>query len=214
MADADKGGIQLNTRTIAVVLAITVFYLLLSVALVGFKTDQLFLAGIFNAAFFLSPVSRKLILGFSIFVVYWIIFDYMKAFPNYNYNTVHMADLYGYEKSLFGIHINGQILTPNEYFKLHSTTFLDVMSGIFYLCWIPVPFGFGVYLFIVNRRECLYFLISFVVINILEFIIYYAYPAAPPWYVQDYGFVLHPHMHENKTEQAQNEKKNHTNIFR
>src|SRR3569833_1995095 len=191
MADADKGGIQLNTRTIAVVLAITVFYLLLSVALVGFKTDQLFLAGIFNAAFFLSPVSRKFILGFSIFIVYWIIFDYMKAFPNYNYSTVHIADLYNAEKHLFGIHVNGSLLTPNEYLRANSKTAIDVAAGIFYLCWIPVPLAFAAYLFFKNRRQFLYFSLTFVLINFLGFVVYYLYPAAPPWYVQYNGFVFH-----------------------
>jgi len=192
MADADKGGIQLNTRTIAVVLAITVFYLLLSVVLVGFKTDQLFLAGIFNAAFFLSPVSRKFILGFSIFIVYWIIFDYMKAFPNYNYSTVHIQDLYNTEKHLFGIHFNGNLLTPNEYWRANSKTAMDVAAGIFYLCWIPVPLAFAAYLFFKNRRQFLYFSLTFVLINFLGFIVYYLYPAAPPWYVQYNGFVFHP----------------------
>lgn len=191
MADADKGGIQLNTRTTAVVLAITVFYLLLSVALVGFKTDQLFLAGIFNAAFFLSPVSRKFILGFSIFIVYWIIFDYMKAFPNYNYSTVHIADLYNAEKHLFGIHVDGNLLTPNEYLRANSKTAIDVVAGIFYLCWIPVPLAFAAYLFFKNRRHFLYFSLTFVLINFLGFVVYYLYPAAPPWYVQYNGFVFH-----------------------
>jgi hypothetical protein len=124
-----------------------------------------------------------------------------------------MADLYNFEKHLFGIHIDGTILTPNEYWKQHSTTFLDVMSGLFYLCWIPVPFGFGIYLFIKNRRECLYFLISFVVINILGFIVYYTYPAAPPWYVQDYGFVLHKHMHEGIAGLVRFDNYFHAHIF-
>ena len=122
MTDAVNGGIKINTRSVAVVLLITVFYLLVSVLLVGFKTDQLVLAGIFNAAFFLSPISRKFIIGFAIFIVYWIIFDYMKAFPNYNYNTVHIADLYNFEKHLFGIHFNGKLLTPNEYWRANGNT--------------------------------------------------------------------------------------------
>ncbi len=60
-------------------------YLLLSIWLVGFKTDQLVLIAIFNAMYYSSGITRKFITGFSIFVVYWIIFDYMKAFPNYTF---------------------------------------------------------------------------------------------------------------------------------
>lgn len=191
MAEAVNGSVQINTRSVIIVLSVTAFYLVLSALLVGFKTDQLFLAGIFNAAFFLSPVSRKFILGFSIFIVYWIIFDYMKAFPNYNYSTVHIEDLYNAEKHFFGIHFNGSLLTPNEYWRANSKTAIDVAAGIFYLCWIPVPLAFAAYLFFKNRRQFLYFSLTFVLINMLGFIVYYLYPAAPPWYVQFNGFTFH-----------------------
>ncbi|MEP6611026.1 MAG: phosphatase PAP2 family protein [Mucilaginibacter sp.] len=190
MADAVNDGIKINTRSVAIVLLITVFYLLVSILLVGFKTDQLFLAGIFNAAFFLSPISRKFIIGFAIFIVYWIIFDFMKAFPNYNYNTVHIADLYTFEKYLFGIHFNGELLTPNEYWRVNGNTVIDVAAGIFYLCWIPVPLAFAGYLFFKNRKQFLYFSLTFVLINFIGFVIYYLYPAAPPWYVEYHGFAF------------------------
>jgi len=190
MTNAVNDGIKINTRSVAIVLLVTVFYLLVSVLLVGFKTDQLFLAGIFNAAFFLSPISRKFIIGFSIFIVYWIIFDYMKAFPNYNYNTVHIADLYNAEKHLFGIHFNGGLLTPNEYWRANGNTFMDVAAGIFYLCWIPVPLAFAGYLFFKNRKQFLYFSLTFVLINFIGFVVYYLYPAAPPWYVEYHGFAF------------------------
>jgi len=190
MTNAVNDGIKINTRSVTIVLLITVFYLLVSVLLVGFKTDQLFLAGIFNAAFFLSPISRKFIIGFSIFIVYWIIFDYMKAFPNYNYNTVHIADLYNAEKHLFGIHFNGNLLTPNEYWRANGNTFMDVAAGIFYLCWIPVPLAFAGYLFFKNRKQFLYFSLTFVLINFIGFVVYYLYPAAPPWYVEYHGFAF------------------------
>ncbi|HVW96288.1 MAG TPA: phosphatase PAP2 family protein [Mucilaginibacter sp.] len=214
MTDAVNEGIKINTRTIAVVLCVTVFYLLLSALLVGFKTDQLVLAGIFNAAFFISPITRKFILGFSIFIVYWIIFDYMKAFPNYNYSTVHIADLYNFEKHLFGIHFNGKLLTPNEYWWINSKTAIDVVAGIFYLCWIPVPLAFAAFLFFKNRRQFLYFSLSFVLINLIGFIVYYLYPAAPPWYVHFNGFTFHPNTPGNTAGLARFDNYFHAGIFK
>ena len=114
----------------------------------------------------------------------------MKAFPNYNYNTVHIADLYNAEKHLFGINFNGKLLTPNEYWRVNGTTFMDVAAGIFYLCWIPVPLAFAGYLFFKNRRQFLYFSLTFVLINFIGFVVYYLYPAAPPWYVEYNGFAF------------------------
>ncbi|MCX2496097.1 phosphatase PAP2 family protein [Pedobacter sp. PF22-3] len=177
-----------NIRNIYLTVAISVGYLLLSVLLVGFKTDQLVLIFIFNALFYLSSGTRKFILGFSIFIVYWILFDYMKAFPNYLFNTVHIEDLYNLEKNTFGINYHGLILTPNEYWKINSTSFLDVLTGFFYLMWVPVPLAFATYLFFKNKEQFVWFSLTFVWVNLLGFVVYYAFPAAPPWYVQEHGF--------------------------
>jgi inositol phosphorylceramide synthase catalytic subunit len=89
-------------RTVVITTLISVVYLLLSVWLVGFKTDQLVLIAIFNGLYYSSGITRKFITGFSIFIVYWIIFDYMKAFPNYTFRDVHIEGLYNTEKTLFG----------------------------------------------------------------------------------------------------------------
>ncbi len=175
-------------RNIFFTVCISILYLVVSFFLVGFKTDQLVLIGIFNTLFFISPATRKFIIGFSIFIVYWINIDYMKAFPNYNYNQVHIADLYTFEKNIFGIKYQGKLLTPNEFWLLNTHMFLDVLTGFFYLMWIPVPLAFAGYLVFKNKRYFLYFSLTFVLVNLLGFVVYYLYPAAPPWYVQQHGF--------------------------
>ncbi|MDB5156383.1 MAG: PA-phosphatase [Mucilaginibacter sp.] len=181
----------INVRSVITISFLSVAYLLLSSWLVGFKSQQIVLLVIFNTFFYVSAITRKFIVGFSVFIVYWIIFDYMKAFPNYNVSTVHIADLYNFEKHLFGINYKGHLLTPNEYWKANATTTLDIIAGIFYICWIPVPLGFATYLFFKNRREFLSFSLTFLVVNLLGFVIYYSFPAAPPWYIQAHGFVFH-----------------------
>ena len=181
----------ITIRSVTVVSIASFAYLLFSAFLVGFKSDQVVLVVLFNLLFYTSAITRKFITGFSIFVAYWVIFDYMKAFPNYEFSTVHIADVYNFEKHLFGIHYLGKLLTPNEYLRINGSSFLDVLTGIFYLCWIPVPMGFAVYLFFTRRRQFLLFLFTFVLVNFLGFIVYYTFPVAPPWYIQDHGFVFH-----------------------
>jgi hypothetical protein len=214
MANAVGDSIQVNAKSISIVTGISIAYLILSIVLVGFKTDQLILIGIFNVLFYASVITRKFILGFSIFIVYWVIFDYMKAFPNYNYNDVAVKGLYDAEKSLFGIKFNGTILTPNEYLRLKSTNLVDVAAGIFYLCWIPVPLAFAAYLFFKNKRQFLYFSLTFVLVNMLGFIVYYAYPAAPPWYIQFHGFNFHPLTQGNTAGLARFDKYFNINLFK
>lgn len=179
-----------SVRHLLMTTAVSAVYLLLSYWLIGYKQDQLSLVILFNVCYYLSRITRKFILGFSIFIVFWIIFDFMKAFPNYLYQEVHIQDLYTTEKKWFGTQHAGMLLTPNEYWSTNHTTWLDVLTGFFYLSWVPVPLGFAAFLFFKNRKWFLQFSLTFLLVNILGFIIYYVYPAAPPWYIQEYGFIF------------------------
>jgi hypothetical protein len=178
-------------RQSLVVSLVSAFYLCFSALLIGFKSDQLFLVVFFNFLYYFSLPSRRFILGFSIFIVFWIIFDSMKALPNYKVSDIHIEDLYHTEKKLFGINDQGTLVTPNEYAQKHTSPFLDVLTGFFYLNWMPVPLLFGFYLLRKNKMQYLYFALAFLFVNLLGFVVYYTFPAAPPWYVQQYGFDLH-----------------------
>lgn len=179
-----------SRKNFLLVSLITLVYLAGSALLIGFKTDQLFLAALFNVLYYASLPTRKFVLAFSIFIVFWIIFDSMKAFPNYKFNTIHVKQLYDTEKQLFGIRENGAVLTPNEYAQEHATTFFDVLAGFFYINWMPVPLLFAFYLFRKSKFQFLSFSLAFLFVNLLGFVVYYAYPAAPPWYVEQYGFEV------------------------
>jgi inositol phosphorylceramide synthase catalytic subunit len=188
-----KPGVPLTLRNVAIATGCSIGYLLLAAWLIGFKTDQLALVILFNTLFYLSGVTRRFILGFSVFIVFWILFDSMKAFPNYRYNDVRIESLYGLEKRWF--RIGGH--TWNEYWAAHRTTFLDVLTGICYLCWIPLPLAFAGYLFYRNKEWFFRYALSFLLVNLLGFVIYYVCPAAPPWYIQEYGYVFHPNTPGN-----------------
>lgn len=203
-----------TTRLLLMMGALSAAYLLVSWFLIGFRPEQLFLVILCNTLFFASFPTRNFVTAFSIFVVYWIIFDYMKAFPNYKFQPVHIESIYNAEKNIFGIsNGGGAIITPNEYWQLHQHTWLDIMAGIFYLCWIPVPLMFGLYLYVRNRQQFYYFAFTFLVVNLLGFVVYYSYPAAPPWYVSKYGFVFNAHTPGNTAGLARFDGLVHAGIF-
>ena len=189
-------------------------YLLLSAFLIGFKMEQVYLVAFFNIMYFASGITRKFITGFSIFIIFWIVYDYMKAFPNYRYQLVHIEDLYLAEKKLFGISQGGIVLTWNEYFQQHHTTTLDIITGISYLCWVPVPLAFAGFLFFKERAAFLQFSLSFFLVNLIGFVIYYIYPAAPPWYVQQHGFQFIAATHGNTAGLERFDTFFNTTIFR
>lgn len=107
-------------------------------------------------------------------------------------NPVSIEELYNFEKSIFGISTIDGILTPNEYAKIHANKFLDILSPSFYLCWIPLPMLFVVFLFFTDKPIMARFTAAFFLINLVGLTIYYIYPAAPPWYVEQYGFEFRP----------------------
>ena len=207
-------GTPLTLRSALTALGISALYLILAAFLLGFKTDQLILVGLFNGLFFLSDPTRRFILGFTVFIVFWVLFDSMKLFPNYRYNTVHIESLYHLEKSLFGIkRADGAVLTPNEFAYIHRSTFADILAGCFYLCWIPLPLAFAGYLFYKDKDAFFQFALSFLLVNLLGFVVYYACPAAPPWYVQYHGFGFNAHTPGNTAGLGRWDEYFHAHVF-
>jgi hypothetical protein len=182
---------RFSQKNLLVNFVLVLMYMAWAGVMGAIRGDQLFLTGFYLLLFYGNKETRKFIIGFSIFIVYWIIYDSMRILPNYEVSTVHIQEPYLLEKSLFGISINDLVYTPNEYFDLVQTRFLDIVSGLFYLNWVPVPLAFGVYLYYKNKQLFTQYSLVFLFTNLLGFVIYYIYPAAPPWYVDFYGFELH-----------------------
>lgn len=167
---------------------IAMLYLLWVWAAVGLRSDHFVFISLCIVLYFACSLTRKLVMALIFFAVYWVIYDSMRVYPNHLFNSVSIRELYELEQSLFGFHWQGQLVTPNEYFAQHLHPVLDVLSGLFYLCWVPVPMAFAVWLYFKNKRMLLDFSLAFLLTNLFGFALYYLYPAAPPWYVELYGF--------------------------
>jgi hypothetical protein len=160
-------------------------------ALGGIRPDHhLFIWGLL-VLFFFNKTSRNMVLAFGFILLYWLIFDSIRLIPNYEINPpLHIAEPYLLEKAWFGISTPEGVLTPNEYLDKNFTyTFLDIYTAIIYLLWIPVPLMFSFYLFFSKQREKMVnYLFGFLMVSQVGLIIQFIYPAAPPWYVDKYGF--------------------------
>ena len=169
-------------------------WLAVTALFIGFRPEHVVMAVLIFALFFVSGLTRRVVIALIPFFVFGISYDWMNIVPNYEVNPVDTEGLYNTEKSLFGITVaEGMRLTPNEFFALHHCTAMDFMAGIFYLCWVPLPIVFGLYLYFVGHtRQYLHFALVFLLVNLLGFTIYYIHPAAPPWYVAMHGFEAVP----------------------
>ena len=134
--------------------------------------------------------TRKLALALTPWLIFACSYDWMRLMPNYEVNPVDVEGLYNAEKSLFGITtVAGQTLIPGEWFDMNHTTLADIFAGLFYLCWVPVPMAFGLWLYAKkDYKNYLRFSIAFLFVNLIGFCGYYIHPAAPPWYAVGYGF--------------------------
>ncbi len=165
------------------------FWLGITIAFIGFRPEHGIIALAILGLFYTCPTTRRLCVALIPFMIFGASYDWMNLLPNYEVNPVDTIGLYETEKVLFGIPgADGVTLTPNEYFALHTSGFLDFICGLFYLCWVPVPMLFGVYLFMKQKdKTYIHFSLVFLLANLIGFAIYYIHPAAPPWYISEYG---------------------------
>lgn len=171
-----------------------VVWLAVTALFVGLRAEHFFLALLVAALFLTSPYTRRLAVAMLPFLIFGISYDWMNIVPNYEVNTVDTSGIYNAEKSFFGIETaQWGLLTPNEFFGHHTSPLCDIMAGLFYLCWVPVPIIFGLWLYFHNQTsEYLHFALVFLFVNLLGFAVYYIHPAAPPWYVALHGFEAVP----------------------
>jgi membrane-associated phospholipid phosphatase len=97
---------------------------------------------------------------------------------------IHVAGLYALDRKLFGV--GGG--TFNEVFARHHWAVADLLAGFAYLGYVAEYLGFALLLFFRgDTARARTFARGFLVVNVLGFITYIAYPAAPPWFVTVHG---------------------------
>lgn len=177
-----------TSREILWCILLLCIWVCITIYFVGLRPEHLGIAVLVFCLFFLTAPTRRLLVALLPFLIFGISYDWMNLLPNYEVNPVDVEGVYNAEKSVFGINYNGARLTPNEFFALHTFPFADFMAGIFYLCWVPLPIVYGLWLYFRNETvPYLHFSIVFLLVNLIGFAIYYIHPAAPPWYIAQYG---------------------------
>lgn len=126
-----------------------------------------------------------------------LLYDAMRFIANVGLSetTVHVCDLRAMELALFGITSAGVRQTLQDWAQVHARPALDMFFAIPYGVFIFAVLGFEILLFFRNYRAALRFTWGFLFLNVLGFLTYHIYPAAPPWYFHKYGCVVDLHAH-------------------
>jgi hypothetical protein len=176
-------------REYLTVIFLVALYLVATAIFIGLRFEHILMMGLFLVFYFSSETTRKLAIALIPFMVFGISYDWMRICPNYSVNSIDVRGLHDLELQLFGIHDGSQVVIPGQYFFNHHQLIADILGGIFYLCWVPVPIAFGLYLFFSKSRKLyLQFSLVFLFVNFIGFAGYYIHPAAPPWYTILYGY--------------------------
>ena len=164
-------------------------FLLFQAFVVGLTAAHVLMAAAFYVLFIAHPSSRKLAIALIPFILFAVTYDWMRLYPNYKVNAIDIRGLHDADAALFGIMHDGAAIPLSEYFWTHHWPIPDLLAGFFYLCWVPVPVAFALWLYLKgNKRMFLHFSLVFLFCNWLGFVGYYIHPAAPPWYVINYGY--------------------------
>ena len=160
-------------------------YVALIAVLGGLRVDHV-LIGSLGLLDLYNEKTRQFLRSFWPFIATGVVYDSMRYFywPAIA-GRVHVEAPYALERSWFGI--GG--LTPNEWLLRHPSPLLDLACGFAYLVYVGEYLAMALLLFFRRRFDALRtFAIAFLVVNLLGFVTYFIYPAAPPWYVAQYGF--------------------------
>lgn len=139
---------------------------------------------------FFSDGSRKLARVGLPFLLWVAVYDSMRWYADaIRSPVIHIHEPYDFDLRWFGI--GGQ--TPNEWLQQHTAAVLDFFCGLSYTPFFFV--GESILLaiwmeFHGMEKRAERFAWVFVIANFIGFTFYYTYPAAPPWYVAEHGFLL------------------------
>jgi membrane-associated phospholipid phosphatase len=166
---------------------IFVSHFLLATAILGFKPEYLVIDAIGVGFLSFGPrCQRFAMLMFPIWLA-GLAYDNLMPLMLDLRGPIHVSDLYFSELRWFGIGSGATRQTLCEYFAQHHWPAVDLICGFVYMAYIPEMLPFAVYLFFKDRRRLARLAWIFCLVHIANLITYLLYPAAPPWYVAEYG---------------------------
>ncbi len=192
---------QRSTKEIVLPALLAVFYIGANGVLGGLRIDHFLTAFLFLIFYFGRPYTQSLFNFLLPLGLMFIMYDGQAYFadalrPDY----VRVQEPYNFDKTFFGISTESGVLVPSHWFQNHTHPALDLLAGLAYISFIPVFLCVAAYFHfflwktepnekikseISNKAPALMWGMFW--LNILCCTTYYFYPAAPPWYAEQYG---------------------------
>ncbi|MGE0616292.1 MAG: MMPL family transporter, partial [Bacteriovoracia bacterium] len=175
-------------------------YVLSLLALGGLRSDHLLISGLMLALAYLGKPTREFLKFLLPVFLVGIVYDSQRFYADWLRGPIHVKEPYLFDKRFFGIQTAKGVLTPNEWWQLHTHPALDLVTGFAYLVFVALfVFSAAYFMFWLGFhgthkysareivRKAPRMMWTFFWTNCLGYSTYYWYAAAPPWYVAQYG---------------------------
>lgn len=157
-----------------------------SAVMLGLRPEHFVVAALFVGLFWYSPRTAKFAWLALPFLLVGIAYDNLRLFIHLR-GEVHVDDLFLAERALFGVGSGEARTILPFWFQTRTHAVLDLLCGFAYFFYLWEVFGLGGVLFFKDERLLTRLAWSFLLVNLMGMVTYVLYPAAPPWYVADYG---------------------------
>lgn len=189
-----------TTRKVLPAFLIAIYWAALAL-LHGFRSDHVLVGGLLLALSYGGRFAGILLRFLLPVLLTGIVYDSMRFYADaIRSSHIHVDLPYFFDKRWFGIRTAEGLLTPNEFWQRHTHWALDLITGFFYLFFIAIYVLLCAYHALLLPRISKNFIQAtrartigpyvtwaFFWVNLLGYVTYYWFPAAPPWYVSDHG---------------------------
>lgn len=165
-----------------------------------FKAEYIGYGGLYLFLAYFSHRTAALTTFITPVLLMGIMYDQMRIFLPLFRGYIRVQWPYYFELEWFGIETEKGRQTPNEYLQDHTHPVLDLICGLFYLLFIILFLActafHGLVLPLIAKdkeqivkisRLAPYSTWAFFFLNLIGYSTYFWFPAAPPWYVVEYG---------------------------
>ncbi|MDH4222338.1 MAG: phosphatase PAP2 family protein [candidate division Zixibacteria bacterium] len=185
-----------------VVLILVILFFIIINQVTKFRPDHAFLALLIVTLSLGKEKSRRFLIDWAPLILFWIAYDMMRGVADSIRGVIQVEAPYRCEYILFSHFFGGKI--PPFWFQDFQALlgdkiwhrFLDIMIANIYTLHFAIPVVVGwIFWHTTNDRSTFYrYFYTLTVLNAMALITFMLYPAAPPWYVYNYGFVQPAHI--------------------
>jgi hypothetical protein len=167
-------------------------WVLLWLYLGALRSEHLIIAVAATALAYGNARTKRWFIGLVPLSAVGLFYDAMRFVKNLGLKpgSVHVCDLRMLELRWFGVGRGPGRMTLQDWFQAHASLPLDLLGALPYGLYLYIVIGYAIYLigrdFAAQQR----FAWGFFVLNVIGFVTYHIYPAAPPWYFHRYGCAV------------------------